>query len=96
MFVIVPLLIIGFSITYLVLQSDITILGYTIVYGIIAITILTSYKIYKSFKDDFDIQDQNATKIQINKLLQRINISENETEKINLNKKINQLKKELT
>ena len=96
MFVIVPLLIIGFCITYLVLQDNISILGYTIVYGIISITILTSYKIYKSFKDDLDIQDQNATKIQINKLLQRINISEDETEKINLNIKINQLKKELT
>jgi hypothetical protein len=81
--------------SYIVLQENISLFGYTIVYGIIAITIFTSYKIYKSFKEDLEVQEQNATKIQINELLRRINISEDETEIINLNKKINQLKKEL-
>ena len=95
MFVIIPLLIIGFCITYLSLEENISILGYSIVYGIIVLTILASYKMYKSFKEDFNTQDDNATKIRINELLRRINISENKTEKENLLKKINQLKKEL-
>ena len=95
MFIIVPLIIIGFCMSYIVLQENISLFGYTIVYGIIAITMFTSYKIYKSFKEDLEVQEQNATKIQINELLRRINISEDETEIINLNKKINQLKKEL-
>jgi len=95
MFIIIPIIIIGFCITYLQLSVDISPVSYITVYGIITLTILSSYKIYKSFKEDLEIQDQNATKIQINKLLQKINISENEELKKSLQDKINRLKKEL-
>jgi len=95
MFVIIPLIIIAFCITYLKLSTDISIFSYIIVYGIIALTIIGSYKIYKSFKDDLKVQDDNAVKMQINELLQKINISEDEAIKHNLQEKVNQLKKEL-
>jgi len=95
MFIIVPLIIIFFCIAYLKINIDVGIISYTVVFGIILFTIVISYKIYKSFKEDLEVQDQNATKIQINEILQKINISENEELKKSLQEKVNRLKKEL-
>ena len=95
MFIIVPLIIIFFCIAYLKISIDIGIISYIVIFAIILFTILISYKIYKSFKEDLEVQDQNATKIQINELLQRINISEDKELKKSLQDKINRLKKEL-
>jgi len=95
MFILVPLIIIFFCIAYLKISANIGIISYIIIFGIILFTILISYKIYKSFKEDLEVQDQNASKIQINELLQKINISEDEELKKSLQDKVNRLKKEL-
>jgi amino acid permease len=66
-----------------------------VIFVIIFLTLFSSYKIYKTFQEDLKVQEQNAIRMQINKLLQKINMSDDEEEKKNLQSKVNQLKEEL-
>ncbi len=95
MFIIIPLIIIFFCVAYLQLSDDVGVVSYSIVASIIITTLYTSFKIYKSVKDDLKVQELNGIKMQINELIEKINKEKDEQKKKNLELKLEDLEEYL-
>lgn len=95
MFILIPTIIIFLCLAYIQLNDDISVITQITLYGVMTITTLISFKLYKKIKNDILLQEVNSITIEINKLHTNIKNTDDEQIILGLKKKIIALEKEI-
>ncbi|MEA3314343.1 MAG: hypothetical protein U9Q30_00615 [Campylobacterota bacterium] len=95
MFLLIPGIIIFFTIAYIQFNPDIHITLEISLYLFMVLTILTSYKIYSNIKKNLNTQEKNKIRIEINKLIIKIGKEKDDKKIKSYQHKLNSLRDEL-
>ena len=95
MFILIPTIIIFLSLSYLHLNNDVGITTEIVLYLVMISTVFVSLYLYKKVKNDMNIQDINSIKIEIQRLIQKLNSTKEENIKLGLMRKIELLQQEI-